>query len=182
MKSQGLKGAPDLTVEFAVREEPFWSPGRTDLLLPLQLCRTRYRNHYSGLTRVAPSSTVACDGRMTRPVDGGAEADHPGRIPSRRHHRPRVLRHLPNVEIRSTPTMPKSDQFRSLARAAGLPAIRLHDARHTCGTLTPLRGLRAACQRPVRGPRWWPGESPRSEVVQLLVTGVAPFARAWRMR
>ena len=31
-----------------------------------------------------------------------------------------------------------SDQFRNLAKAAGLPTIRLHDARHTCGTLMHL--------------------------------------------
>ena len=37
-----------------------------------------------------------------------------------------------------------SDQFRSLAKAAELPAIRLHDARHTCGTLMHLRGVPAA--------------------------------------
>ncbi|AEA24377.1 PE-PGRS family protein [Pseudonocardia dioxanivorans CB1190] len=38
------------------------------------------------------------------------------------------------------------------------------------------------CQRPVRGPRWWPGESPRSGVVQLVLMG-APFAvLASRMR
>jgi integrase len=37
-----------------------------------------------------------------------------------------------------------SDQFRSLAKAAGLPAIRLHDARHTCGTLMHLRGVPTA--------------------------------------
>jgi integrase len=34
-----------------------------------------------------------------------------------------------------------ADQFRSLANAAGLPAIQLHDARHTCGTLMHLRGV-----------------------------------------
>ena len=37
-----------------------------------------------------------------------------------------------------------SDQFRNLAKAAGLPAIRLHDARHTCGTLMHLRGVPTA--------------------------------------
>jgi integrase len=37
-----------------------------------------------------------------------------------------------------------SDQFRYLANAAGLPAIRLHDARHTCGTLMHLRGVPTA--------------------------------------
>ena len=37
-----------------------------------------------------------------------------------------------------------SDQFRSLAKATGLPVIRLHDARHTCGTLMHLRGLPTA--------------------------------------
>ena len=37
-----------------------------------------------------------------------------------------------------------SDQFRNRAKAAGLPAIRLHDARHTCGTLMHLRGVPTA--------------------------------------
>ena len=37
-----------------------------------------------------------------------------------------------------------SDQFRNLAKAAGLPIIRLHDARHTCGTLMHLRGVPTA--------------------------------------
>jgi Phage integrase family len=37
-----------------------------------------------------------------------------------------------------------SNQFRNLAKAAGLPAIRLHDARHTCGTLMHLRGVPTA--------------------------------------
>ena len=37
-----------------------------------------------------------------------------------------------------------SDRFRSLAKAARLPAIRLHDARHTCGTLMHLRGVPTA--------------------------------------
>jgi integrase len=37
-----------------------------------------------------------------------------------------------------------SDQFRNLATAAGLPIIRLHDARHTCGTLMHLRGVPTA--------------------------------------
>jgi integrase len=37
-----------------------------------------------------------------------------------------------------------SDQFRNLAKAAGLPVIRLHDARHTCGTLMHLRGVHTA--------------------------------------
>jgi integrase len=32
-----------------------------------------------------------------------------------------------------------SDQLRYLAKAAGLPVIRLHDARHICGTLMHLR-------------------------------------------
>ena len=36
------------------------------------------------------------------------------------------------------------DEFRSLAKAANLPAIRLHDARHTCGTLMHLRGVPTA--------------------------------------
>lgn len=37
-----------------------------------------------------------------------------------------------------------SDLFERLARAAKLPAIRLHDTRHTCGTLMHLRGVPAA--------------------------------------
>jgi integrase len=37
-----------------------------------------------------------------------------------------------------------SDQFRKLSKAAGLPVIRLHDARHTCGTLMHLRGVPTA--------------------------------------
>jgi hypothetical protein len=37
-----------------------------------------------------------------------------------------------------------SDQFRNLAKTAVLPVIRLHDARHTCGTLMHLRGVPTA--------------------------------------
>jgi integrase len=37
-----------------------------------------------------------------------------------------------------------SDQFDVRVRRAGLPAIRLHDARHTCGTLMHLRGVPTA--------------------------------------
>jgi integrase len=37
-----------------------------------------------------------------------------------------------------------SDEFRRLAKTAGLPVIRLHDARHTCGTLMHLRGVPTA--------------------------------------
>jgi integrase len=37
-----------------------------------------------------------------------------------------------------------SDQFRNLSKIAGLPVIRLHDARHTCGTLMHLRGVPTA--------------------------------------
>ncbi len=37
-----------------------------------------------------------------------------------------------------------SDQFVALARQANLPAIRLHDARHTAGTLMHLRGVPTA--------------------------------------
>lgn len=36
------------------------------------------------------------------------------------------------------------DTFARLARSAGLPAIRLHDARHTTGTLMHLRGVPVA--------------------------------------
>jgi integrase len=36
------------------------------------------------------------------------------------------------------------DRFETLASAAGLPEIRLHDARHTCGTLMHLRGVPTA--------------------------------------
>jgi len=36
------------------------------------------------------------------------------------------------------------DEFERLARIAGLPVIRLHDARHTCGTLMHLRGVKVA--------------------------------------
>jgi integrase len=45
------------------------------------------------------------------------------------------------------PVRPKwySDQFRNLAKAAGLPVIRLHDARHTCGTLMHLPGSPHGC-------------------------------------
>ncbi|SCL17686.1 Phage integrase, N-terminal SAM-like domain [Micromonospora nigra] len=40
------------------------------------------------------------------------------------------------------------DRFDALARRAKLPAIRLHDARHTCGTLMHLRGYpRRSSQR-----------------------------------
>ncbi|MEV4708868.1 site-specific integrase [Actinoplanes sp. NPDC049316] len=35
-------------------------------------------------------------------------------------------------------------RFEALSRAAGLPVIRLHDARHTCGTLMHLRGVPTA--------------------------------------
>jgi integrase len=37
-----------------------------------------------------------------------------------------------------------SDEFRRIAKDAGLPIIRLHDARHTCGTLMHLRGVPTA--------------------------------------
>lgn len=37
-----------------------------------------------------------------------------------------------------------SERFERLARRAGLPIIRLHDARHTCGTLLHLRGVPVA--------------------------------------
>jgi integrase len=37
-----------------------------------------------------------------------------------------------------------SDQFQRLSKKAGLPVIRLHDARHTCGTLMHLRGVPTA--------------------------------------
>lgn len=33
------------------------------------------------------------------------------------------------------------DRFEALAKRAGLPVIRLHDTRHTCGTLMHLRGV-----------------------------------------
>lgn len=46
-----------------------------------------------------------------------------------------------------------SDQFRNRAKAAGLPAIRLHDARHTCGTLMHLRGVPTAAISKWLGPR-----------------------------
>lgn len=37
-----------------------------------------------------------------------------------------------------------SDRFTTTRRQAGLPAIRLHDTRHTCGTLMHLRGVPVA--------------------------------------
>jgi integrase len=37
-----------------------------------------------------------------------------------------------------------SDRFDVLVRRAGLPKIRLHDTRHTCGTLMHLRGVPTA--------------------------------------
>lgn len=37
-----------------------------------------------------------------------------------------------------------SDRFEVLVARAGLPRIRLHDTRHTCGTLMHLRGVPAA--------------------------------------
>jgi integrase len=37
-----------------------------------------------------------------------------------------------------------SDRFEVLVRQAGLPTIRLHDTRHTCGTLMHLRGVPTA--------------------------------------
>ncbi|MET7752601.1 site-specific integrase [Micromonospora sp. NPDC005367] len=36
------------------------------------------------------------------------------------------------------------DRFEALAKRAGLPVIRLHDTRHTCGTLMHLRGVPTA--------------------------------------
>lgn len=36
------------------------------------------------------------------------------------------------------------DRFEAVAKRAKLPAIRLHDARHTCGTLMHLRGVKTA--------------------------------------
>jgi integrase len=33
------------------------------------------------------------------------------------------------------------DRFVTLTKAAGQPVIRLHDARHTCGTTMHLRGV-----------------------------------------
>jgi integrase len=44
------------------------------------------------------------------------------------------------VDELGRPYRPESygDRFATLARAAGLPTIRLHDARHTCGTLMHL--------------------------------------------
>jgi integrase len=35
-------------------------------------------------------------------------------------------------------------EFEVLVRKAGVPKIRLHDTRHTCGTLLHLRGVPAA--------------------------------------
>jgi integrase len=37
-----------------------------------------------------------------------------------------------------------SDRFERLVRLAGLPVIRLHDTRHTCGTLMHRRGVTVA--------------------------------------
>lgn len=37
-----------------------------------------------------------------------------------------------------------SDRFEVVVRKSGLPAIRLHDTRHTCGTLMHLRGVPTA--------------------------------------
>jgi integrase len=37
-----------------------------------------------------------------------------------------------------------SDEFRRMSKTAGLPVIRLHDTRHTCGTLMHLRGVPTA--------------------------------------
>lgn len=34
-----------------------------------------------------------------------------------------------------------SDYWRGVCKAAKVPAIRLHDARHTCGTLMHLQGV-----------------------------------------
>ena len=50
------------------------------------------------------------------------------------------------VDELGRPYRPESfgDRFATLARAAGLPSIRLHDARHTCGTLMHLRGVPTA--------------------------------------
>jgi integrase len=36
------------------------------------------------------------------------------------------------------------ERFAKLASTAGLPVIRLYDARHTCGTLMHLRGVPTA--------------------------------------
>jgi integrase len=50
------------------------------------------------------------------------------------------------VDELGRPVKPESygDQFAKLAKKAGLPVIRLHDARHTCGTLMHLRGVPTA--------------------------------------
>ena len=37
-----------------------------------------------------------------------------------------------------------SDRFEVLVRKSGLPKIRLHDTRHTCGTVMHLRGVATA--------------------------------------
>lgn len=37
-----------------------------------------------------------------------------------------------------------SDRFATVRKRASLPAIRLHDTRHTCGTLMHLRGVPVA--------------------------------------
>ncbi|MBN1172708.1 MAG: site-specific integrase [Micromonosporaceae bacterium] len=37
-----------------------------------------------------------------------------------------------------------SDRFEALVKRSGLPVIRLHGARHTCGTLMHLRGVKTA--------------------------------------
>nr|WP_221382785.1 site-specific integrase [Actinoplanes polyasparticus] len=50
------------------------------------------------------------------------------------------------VDELGVPVHPESfsDQFTVRVKRAGLPAIRLHDTRHTCGTLMHLRGVPTA--------------------------------------
>ena len=56
-----------------------------------------------------------------------------------------------------------SDRFRELSKAARLPVIRLHDARHTCGTLMHLRGV------PTAGISKWLGHATASFTMATYV-------------
>ncbi len=40
-----------------------------------------------------------------------------------------------------------ADLFQSLARGAGVPVIRLHDARHSCATLALIRSVASGATR-----------------------------------
>jgi integrase len=65
-----------------------------------------------------------------------------------------------------------SDRFEVLARQAGLPAIRLHDARHTCGTVMHLRGV------PTAAISAWLGHASAAFTMRTYVHSQDPALRA----